>query len=430
MGQQDPYARPTDTARLIRERKQREQARGRTYRVEARRAAGAESPPERRWAGEPRPSTPYRPAQVQITGSRPYEGARGGYGQADRQAARLARQTAWATRAYEDEDYDDVYDEAPEGLLSRKARRSLLEFGAAAVFVLLLAFGLVMSQRKADAPPPAASAQDESNSALALLPFAPIPQEPVRILVMGSDIRPQDGGFRTDVMMLVTVDAVNGQISVLSFPRDLIAQAPGYGDTRINVLMGYGGFPLVQDTFEASYGVRPQYYFLSSFEGFSGLINSIDGIEVVAAERLVDACDLPQSRAGICTVEPGRHRMDGATALWYIRSRHTSSDFDRLRRAQEVLAGIFNRMMEMQAVLRMPELYDQYSVDFETNMSTVQIAGLLPTALQAANDASRIRRAAVTREMAADWWMPDGAMVLLPDYEAVRALVKDAALLP
>lgn len=249
---------------------------------------------------------------------------------------------------------------------------------------------------------------------------------PVSILVLGSDQRADDSGFRTDVVVLVTIDPRDARVSALSFPRDLIVNVPGYGDTRINTIMGLKGFEGLAAGLEQDFGARPQYYFLTNFEGFVGLINSIGGIDVAAEQPLEDACDLPISRGGKCSIEPGTHTMDGATALWYIRSRHSSSDFDRLRRAQEVMLGIFARFMDMKSLARVPELYQQYRADVETNMDAGQILSLMPVAARVLQDSGRIQRYTIPPDMTADWWMWDGAQVLLPDKEAVRELVRKA----
>lgn len=305
----------------------------------------------------------------------------------------------------------------------------VIEFLVAVAVVAVLGVIISGAAHKITRKPPGDHNQQAAALAAAQPPTpAPPPDKIVRIMVLGSDRRGQDRGFRTDVMMLVSVDARNGRVSVLSFPRDLVGKIPGYGDGRINTVMGMGGFEQLQGTFEQSYGARPDYYFLINFDGFVGLINSIGGIEVDAAEPLTDSCDLPQSRAGICDIQPGKHEMDGATALWYVRSRHSTSDFDRTRRAQEVVAAIFARMMDAGALTRMPELYLQYSQDVETNMSIPQMAALLPTAAQVAADRERITRHGIPQEITADWIMPDGGRVLLPDYEAVKEIVKEAAL--
>jgi LCP family protein required for cell wall assembly len=246
------------------------------------------------------------------------------------------------------------------------------------------------------------------------------------ILVLGSDSRPDDGSFRTDVLILLTIDPAKNTVSALSLPRDLIAKVPGYGDERINLVMQMGGFKLMQDTLEQSYGARPEYYFMTNFAGFTGLINSIGGIDVYAAQPLTDACDLYWSRAGTCEIKKGKVSMDGNTALWYIRSRHSTSDFDRMRRAQEVMLGIFNRFMKMNAIKRLPALYKQYKEDVETNMPANKLLPLLPVAAHVAQHPSQIKRFEIPESATTDWFMWNGARVLLPDYEAIKKIVVEA----
>lgn len=252
------------------------------------------------------------------------------------------------------------------------------------------------------------------------------PGEKTTILVLGSDRREGDGSYRTDVVLLLTIDPQQNTVTALSFPRDLIVKIPRYGDERINVVMQMGGFDLMQDTLDQTYGTRPKYYFMTNFAGFTGLINSIGGIEIDAAAELTDACDLYWSTAGQCTINVGKNTLDGDSALWYIRSRHSTSDFDRMRRAQEVMLGIFHRFMTMEAMWRLPELFAQYSQDVETNMPLDKILSLLPVAAKMAQDPGQIQRFAIPEYMTANWIMDSGASVLLPDYEAIKEIVKEA----
>lgn len=303
-------------------------------------------------------------------------------------------------------------------------KKYVIEFIVAVMLVSFLGFGGLSLSRnahrtRAESPKPTAEA-------VAVVPTVKPEDEKLQILLLGSDKRESDNSFRTDVVILLTIDTVNGQASMLSFPRDLVGKIPGYGDGRINIAMQQGGFSLLQETLKDSFGANPKNYFLINFSGFVGVINSIGGIEVEAAEPLTDSCDLYWSTAGMCTIEPGRHTMDGDTALWYVRSRHTSSDFDRLRRAQEVMTAVYARFMQMNAAFRLPELYMQYNQDVETNMGLGQIASLLPTAIQIASDPERIHRYTIPTEITADWIMADGARVLLPNYDAVKEIVREA----
>lgn len=253
----------------------------------------------------------------------------------------------------------------------------------------------------------------------------PLPKESLNLLLLGSDYRP-NGGYRTDVIMLVSINPKKGTVSIVSFPRDLYVYIPGWMTQRINTAQPHGGFSMMADTFEYNFGVRPDYYVMTNFQGFIGIINSLGGIQVNVGTYLSDSCDLPQSVGGYCTVSPGATQMDGATALWYVRSRHSSSDFDRTRRAQEVIYAVFAKMMSLDAVSRLPELYTMYNSSVETNLGLEQIAPLVPMASQILSDSNRVRRFAIGPGEVIPTIAEGGAAVLIPNYDAIQVILQDA----
>lgn len=167
----------------------------------------------------------------------------------------------------------------------------------------------------------------------------------ISILLLGSDKRPGQG-FHTDIIVLVTINPRNQKIAMISFPRDLYVTIPGWGYNRINVIQSLGGFDLLAQTFEQNFGIRPQYYALVEFNGFVDAIDAIGGINVNVEKSIRDQCDVAYvSVRGYCSFDPGWHEMNGPTALWYVRSRHTTSDFERTQRTQEVLKALLNRVV-------------------------------------------------------------------------------------
>jgi len=258
-------------------------------------------------------------------------------------------------------------------------------------------------------------------------PGGPLASNIVNIMLLGSDSR-GNGGYRTDVMMLVSINRKNNTVSVVSFPRDLYVDIPGWQTNRLNTAMAVGGFDLLAATFETNFGVRPTYYVLTNFTGFKSTINSLGGIDVKVEKSLSDKCDLPWADgAGYCSIEaPATVPMNGDDALWYVRSRYSSSDFDRLRRAQEVVRAIFVGLMSIDAIGKAPELYGIYSKNVQTNLTLDQILPLLPTAQELMKDPSQVRRYAITPAQAVPFVTPEGAMVLWPDLDAIRAIVYQA----
>lgn len=267
-----------------------------------------------------------------------------------------------------------------------------------------------------------------------IVPTESAPQRPegqVNILVLGSDYRPESG-YRTDVFMLLSIYPKEGTASILSFPRDLYVYLPGIGNQRINVAQPFGGFALSKATLEENFGVTADYYIMTNFQGFKGIINSLGGINVNVGSYLSDHCELPQGDASKnCTVYAGPNYMNGDTALWYVRSRYTSSDFDRTRRAQEVIFAIFEKLMSLDAISRVPELYNLYLSSVDTDLGLTDIVSLVPVTSQILSDPSRLRRYAIGEEQVSHYVLPDsGANVLIPNYELIEEIIIDSAFTP
>ncbi|MBW8010827.1 MAG: LytR family transcriptional regulator [Chloroflexi bacterium] len=252
------------------------------------------------------------------------------------------------------------------------------------------------------------------------------PANQINILLMGSDQRPYEGGFRTDVLLLATLNTNLGTVSLTSFPRDLFVYIPGWTMERINTAHARGGFQLTELTFEYNFGVRPDYWVMINFNGFLTMIDALGGIDVQVGRTLSDQRD----KFGVYTVLAGIVHMDGETTLWYVRSRGTSSDFDRTRRQQEVLQAIFFKTLSLDGVTRAPQLYQQYIETVLTNLTLDDILPLLSLAPQLANG-NGFSRYAVGPNQVTPWVNPfNGAQVLLPNQEAVRAIMNQALNIP
>ncbi len=254
-------------------------------------------------------------------------------------------------------------------------------------------------------------------------PVGLLPQPPgqFNVLLMGSDQRPNEGGFRTDTMILVTVNPQAGIASLTSFPRDLYVYIPGWTMQRINTAHARGGFPLTQLTFEYNFGVRPDRYVMINFWGFSQLINSLGGIYINASRPLSDHRD----RYGTYSVPAGSVYMDGDTTLWYVRSRYTSNDFDRTRRQQEVILGVFYRLLSLDALQNAPELYNIYKQNVTMDLTLEDLQPFLPLAAQL-GETDLIYNYFIGSENVTHFRTSGGAAVLLPKREEIIAIMRQA----
>jgi LCP family protein required for cell wall assembly len=257
------------------------------------------------------------------------------------------------------------------------------------------------------------------------------PDGQVRIMVLGSDLRP-GGGYRTDIMMMVSINPHSGTVSVLSFPRDLYVNIPGWGMNRINTAMEFGGFQLLQSTLQSNFGISPNRYILTTFNSFISIIDSLGGVDVVASVALTDKCKFKVSWNvnGWCTIKPGTTHMNGTIALWYVRSRHSTSDFDRERRSQEVLNAIFTKLFSLDAISHIPDLYNAYRTNVDTNLNVDDIINLAPVAASLIADKSRARRFSIGPGQVSDYTTDAGAMVLLPNSGLIQSIIQQAVFTP
>ena len=248
------------------------------------------------------------------------------------------------------------------------------------------------------------------------------PPNQINVLLMGSDQRPYDGGFRTDVMILMTVNFDTKKINLTSFPRDLYVFIPGWSMDRINTAQIRGGFELTALTMEYNFGVRPDHWALLNFNGFVQLIDLLGGIDVNVAQKLRDHRD----KHGIYTVRVGVNHMDGETALWYVRSRKTTSDFDRARRQQEVLQAILKKMLSLDMVKKAPKIYSTLEQNVQTDMSYKELSKFIPLASEFQHP-DKFGRYVIDASYVYPWINPyNGAAVLIPNQEMIRDLMRQA----
>lgn len=256
-----------------------------------------------------------------------------------------------------------------------------------------------------------------------------IPPEQVSILVLGSDWRPKSG-YRTDVIQFVVLRPDSHSANIVSFPRDLYLDIPGVGPERINTAFEIGGFKLMQSTFMHNFGLMPEHYVMTDFKGFIEIIDTLGGIDVDVEKELTDKCDHPDAVKGYCTASPGINTMDGAKALWYVRSRYSSSDFDRGRRSQEVIGGIVKKLLSVQVLTKAPELYKILSEYVETDMTPGQILALVPV-LNGITQPDHVRRYSIGPSQGTPYIDPDtGNWVFLPNLVSIQNILQQAMYFP
>jgi len=255
----------------------------------------------------------------------------------------------------------------------------------------------------------------------------------VTVLLMGLDYRDWlagSGAPRTDTMMLVTIDPLTMQAGMLSIPRDLWVEIPGFGFNRINTAYTYGesnrlpggGPGLAVKTVESVIGVPIQYYAVIDFSAFERMIDEIGGVDVLVTERIKIS---PIGQTSLW-LEPKPHHLDGAQTLAYARVRKgAGDDFGRAQRQQQVALAIIDRVVGFNMVptliSKAPRLYQEISNGIRTNMSLQDMVSLGWLAVHVPK--TDITNGVISPpKMVGFYTRPDGAQVLRPVPDQIRQL--------
>ena len=169
-------------------------------------------------------------------------------------------------------------------------------------------------------------------------PFLKTPGSgPQTILILGSDKRNNQisGKYgNSDTTMLLRLDPDRHAITLLSIPRDLKVDIPGYGTDKINAAYSLGGPKLTLQTVKAVTGLQINHLVNVDFTGFARAVNAIGCVYVDVDRRYYIA---PNSGTSAINLQPGYQALCGFDALSFARYRHTDTDIIRAARQQEFL---------------------------------------------------------------------------------------------
>jgi len=202
-------------------------------------------------------------------------------------------------------------------------------------------------------------------------------EEPIdgryNVLLLGGDAGADRDGLRPDSISVVSIEAATGAATIINLPRNLEnvpfpADSPlspiypeGYGALRgcfvsacmLNSLFtevelkspemypnaeAEGSLPGIEGMRDAARGITGltiQYYVLIDMQGFSDLIDALGGVDIDVQNRVPVHADESFTTVAFW-FEPGMQHMDGYHALWFARSRHGTSDYDRIQRQTQL----------------------------------------------------------------------------------------------
>ena len=196
------------------------------------------------------------------------------------------------------------------------------------------------------------------------------------VLILGSDQRPHQPNWRTDVIILLLMNPDLGEAAIVSFPRDMyIDPIPGHLPNRINVIdylgemdaPGGGGPRLLIRILEERLGIAIDNYIRFSFEGFVDLIDVLGGLKIHVDCYLYE---IYPEEGIFLNLPPGEHILSGEQALSYVRSRRSGGgDLERARRQQRVVWALRKQLAEQNLLPKALDLYDALRYSVYTDVS-------------------------------------------------------------
>jgi len=164
-------------------------------------------------------------------------------------------------------------------------------------------------------------------------------------VLLGSDSRDpgNEGNGRSDTIMVVHLNAKRTKAYIISFPRDMYVNIPGYGRNKINAAFAFGGAPLAVRTLESLTGVRMDHVVLIDFEGFIKLTEDLRGVTVINKNAF--------SSHGF-HYPKGKITIGGEEALWFVRERKQlpGGDLARAENQRNVIKAIVEKGLSAETI--------------------------------------------------------------------------------
>lgn len=184
--------------------------------------------------------------------------------------------------------------------------------------------------------------------------------------IYGIDDKTTEEG-RSDIIMVIKYDPAIKKMVIVSIPRDLRVDVPGYGLTKINHAYAYEGEQLINQVVEELLGIKLDFTVKLNFDTFSSIIDDVGGVEVNAKKQFFDVDDT-------LVVDQGKQILNGKDALFYVRFRSDNDvDYGRIGRQQEVVIALMEdlKTTSMKEKIKLVTVYYNQGIKTDANLNKI-----------------------------------------------------------
>lgn len=210
------------------------------------------------------------------------------------------------------------------------------------------------------------------------------------ILLLGTDGREKELAYRSDCMMIATIDSNNKNVKLTSLARDTYVNIPGKGMGKLNASYFWGKEDLLFQTIEENFQVKLDKYIQVDFDDLMNIIFILGGVEVDIQKHELDItnqgivgsyeqCTYPDKGEMKLLTKTGKQVINGYQAIAYTRIRMTDSAIHRDARQREVMLSIIDKMKE-KSFSEYPHIMNTLLPYVSTNLKPKDIINLAFTA--------------------------------------------------
>jgi len=225
------------------------------------------------------------------------------------------------------------------------------------------------------------------------------------------------GPLLTDSIQVFSYDKTTKKSSLISIPRDLFVIIHDQKKDKINSAYEYGlshssnGLQFIKEKFSQITGVYIDQVVVFDFTSFKEIVDALGGVDVTLTAPFSEA----QQWGASFSLPMGINHLDGQTALYYARSRYSSSDFDRSRRQQQIMFAIKDKLLQLNFLSDPVKSFSILTLvrnDIKTDIGIWNISELLSMANQVKMD--QIKKSVISTNNLLIESKDNGAYILLP----------------